>query len=109
MTIRMTVDTRKLDKLTKEMMPKAERIVKETAFKVEGRAKVNAPVDTGNLRSSIQTIDGDNELQKIVNVGANYGIHQEYGTYEMAAHPFLIPAVEKFRQEFIKRWKELFE
>lgn len=109
MTIGITVETRKLDKITKEMQPRAEKIISETAYQVEGKAKMNAPVDTGFLRSSIQTMDGENDLQKIVNVGAEYGIHQEYGTYKMAAHPFLIPAVEALRQKFVSAWKELFE
>lgn len=65
---------------------------------------------TGNLRNSIQaTMDTGNGLKWRVNVGAAYGIFLEFGTRKMVARPFLVPAVENFRQSFIDQIKALVE
>ena len=61
---------------------------------VRGKAVMNAPVDTGNLRGGIDfKID---ERQKSVGIGTDveYAIYQEKGTRKMKAQPFLTPAVE---------------
>lgn len=69
-------------------------LVARTAFKIEQRAKILAPVDTGNLRRSIQTaFEGD--LTAVVFVAAEYGIYVEFGTRRMRAQPFLLPAAEE--------------
>jgi HK97 gp10 family phage protein len=49
-------------------------------------------VVTGNLKSSI-IAKPEGKLRWVVNVGAPYGISLEYGTHNMAARPFLLPAV----------------
>ena len=48
-----TLDTKVLDKLIKHLDGNVEQAIASAAFMVEGRAKVNAPVDTGALRASI--------------------------------------------------------
>lgn len=58
-----------------------------------GAAKTKAPVDTGRLRSSISSMaDG---LQCEIGTNVEYAIYQEFGTYKMAAHPFLFPALSE--------------
>ena len=55
-----------------------------------GRASVGA-VDTGRLRSSIgasQSGDG-----AVAYAEENYAVYVEFGTYKMAAQPFLMPAL----------------
>jgi HK97 gp10 family phage protein len=53
----------------------------------------NAPVDTGFLRSSGQLDrEGDTPL---VGYAAEYSEHVEYGTSNMAAQPFLRPAMQE--------------
>ncbi|GIK73808.1 MAG: hypothetical protein BroJett021_27960 [Chloroflexota bacterium] len=67
------------------------------AFLVERAAKVKAPVDTGFLRNSIQTVSVT-DREAVVAVGAEYGIYQEMGTRFMRAQPFMRPALENNRE-----------
>lgn len=69
--------------------------VRETAFQVEADAKSLVPVDTGFLRSSIQTSIED-EFSAVVNVSATYAAYVEFGTSRpnSRAQPYLVPAVE---------------
>lgn len=88
-----------IPRMTAELVPRLAEVVKNTAFRIEGRAKVNSPVDTGFLRNSI-TSRMVSKLQAQVEVGAEYGIHVEYGTYKMGAQPYLRPAVSWAKQGF---------
>jgi len=101
------IDTRELDRIRAELKPRAQAILADTAHAVEERAKREAPVDTGALRSSINS-EQTGDYSWRVKDGVEYGIYQELGTSRMAAHPFLTPAVESMRQKFEKVWKELF-
>lgn len=102
------LDTTVLDRITRELQPKAEQIVKSGAFVLEGRAKQRAPVDTGALANSI-TSTRQAPLLWWVHDGVEYGIYQEFGTYKMAAQPFMVPSVESFRTEFNRMLAELFK
>jgi HK97 gp10 family phage protein len=67
---------------------------------IEGDAKRFAPVDTGNLRASIDSevrIEGvqEGDLAGFVGTNVEYAPFQELGTARMEANPFLRPAVEK--------------
>ncbi len=79
-------------------------IVAKTAADIETNAKAVVPVDTGNLKNSIQMDIShvSSDLHAEVNVGATYGAYVEYGTVKMAAKPFLTPAVELARKPFEK-------
>lgn len=71
---------------------------------VEGAAKAKAPFDTGHLRESITSqADGSH-----CDIGTNveYGIYQEFGTYKMAAHPFLVPALKENESEVVQAVKD---
>lgn len=100
------LDTTVLDKITAELQPRAQKIVKETAYEVMGRAVNAAPVDTGALKNSIH-VEETGALSAIVADGVEYGIYNELGTSRMAARPFLTPAVEAVRPRWGERWKEL--
>lgn len=114
------VDTKRLDELIAKLEPRASNIIKDTALDVEAEAKIHVPRDpqrppqdptqpvTGNLRNSIQAIKKQ-ALLWWVQVGADYGIYQELGTSRIPARPYLVPAVEKLRASFAKRWGELFK
>lgn len=84
----------------------ARSVVQKTVFDIEAGAKQNAPVDTGALKNSIQgQMTGPAEGE--VDVGAEYGAYQEYGTYKMAAQPYLVPAVEVVRPAWDAAMKQV--
>lgn len=95
----------RLPEISAGMVPKAEAAVTATVAMIEASAKGQAPVDTGNLRNSIQGQSGG--LEGRVNCGASYGIYQEFGTYKMAAQPFMVPAAEAARGPFMAAVAEI--
>lgn len=103
----MSVDARKLRKIIADLKPGADRILRTSAFTIEGGAKQRAPVATGALRASIHT-EPKGPLFYRVTDGVEYGVFQELGTHRMAAQPFMVPAVEEERKHFEKAWAELF-
>lgn len=103
----VTLDTRRLHALQATLEPRAQQILNKVTFDVEADAKERAPVDTGALKNSIHSTLG--RLSNIVGTGIEYAIYQEFGTYRMAAHPFLIPALERHRAAFLAAWKQLFK
>lgn len=118
----VVLDTSVLDKITKELEPKASRIVRQYGIAIAGDAVKRAPVDTGNL---INTILANSKLISNlvfrVQDGTEYGIFVELGhitalrtgNYNVrrfvAAKPFLVPAVEAWRNKFIAAFSELFK
>lgn len=63
-------------------------------------------VDTGALINSIQmTAKGPFEVW--IHDGVEYGIYLELGTHNMAARPFMKPAIENYRKDFISGWSKL--
>lgn len=113
-----------LDGVRDRAVKELDAAVRATAFAVEGSAKQGAPVDTGALRASIYTVtsqgsgggkaaavasarrpdqafDSGGEvkpLTALVVVGAQYGVHLEYGTVHMPAQPYLYPALAAHRE-----------
>lgn len=75
-------------------------VVKKTAADIEAGAKARAPVDTGFLRTSIQS-EMTGESEATISVGAEYGAFVEYGTRKTPAQPFLTPAVDAARPAFL--------
>jgi len=110
------IDTSKLDKLLQELEPKASRVVRASAFAVEGDAKTRAPIDTSALRNSIKTetnYEGD-PLRAAVEDGVEYGIYQELGFHhhisgQFIQNPFMIPALEAERPKFEKEIRRFFK
>lgn len=85
---------KKLDPLTKAAMGRG---VQKAALKVEGDAKLAAPVDTGALRSSINTSGSSSSDSVTASVGTNleYAPYVELGTSKSKAQPFLQPSLQK--------------
>lgn len=76
-----------------EIQPKAELAVAKTAYDIVGTAQVLVAVDTGFLKSTIDTdVDG---LDAEVGPTAEYGGYVEEGTSKMAAQPYLGPAFDQ--------------
>ena len=73
----------------------AAAATRAAAAGIERDAKLAAPVDTGNLRSSITTSIAMNGLRAEVGPTAEYAEWVETGTSRMAAQPFLFPAVDR--------------
>lgn len=44
---------------------------------------------------------------RILHDGTDYGVHQEFGTHKMAAHPFMTPAIEHVRPVYNEGLKQL--
>lgn len=84
----------KIDPLTKSAM---ERGVRRAGLKVEGDAKMVTPVDTGALRSSINTTSSSTANSATATVGSNleYAAYVELGTSKSSAQPFLQPSLQK--------------
>ncbi len=80
---------------SKSLRARASQVVRKVAFDTEATAKQLAPVDTGNLRSSITTqVTGDG-LSATVVATASYAHWVESGTSRMAPQPFMGPATEQ--------------
>ncbi len=77
--------------------PVAYEVSMEIADKIIAEAKRICPIDTGQLRSSIQIYD-ENTAKATVQLAANtsYAAFVEWGTSRMKAQPYMRPAVQKF-------------
>lgn len=74
--------------------------VNKARLDIEALAKTVVPVDTGYLKNSIES-RMTSPMQAEITVGAEYGVHVEYGTTKMPARPFLSPAIDRVRAPFI--------
>ena len=106
MSVKVTTETKILDKIVSQINPRAEQAVKDTAFMVQAKSAIAAPYETGALSASM-TAEQEGTFQWIVRDGVTYGIFNELGTYKMGAHPFLTPAVESERQPMVERMKKV--
>ena len=68
---------------------------------VETYAKVNAPVDTGFLRSSIQ-VDEVTPMEAIIGPHTDYAEHVEFGTSRTEAQPYMRPALDEHEGEILQ-------
>jgi HK97 gp10 family phage protein len=71
---------------------------------IEGRAKMRAPVDTGNLRNSIQTraqSTGASSAQVTVGTSVDYAAAQEFGAPSrgLPARPYMRQALNDNRDK----------
>lgn len=86
----------------------SEKSVLQIGINVSNQAKANAPIDTGQLKSSIgykaqtdQTAAPGlsttiNENEVAVGSAVEHATYQEFGTRKMAAQPFLRPAIDVY-------------
>lgn len=81
-----------------QMRQKMDRAAQKVGMFVEGQAKLNAPVDTGDLRNSISHEVESTETNSKVYVGSNkeYAATVEFGFSPkgIPAQPYLRPSVE---------------
>ncbi len=65
----------------------------EGALVIAVQAENNCPVDTGFLRSTVFVREVGSDVE--VGFEAPYASYVEFGTYKMAAQPFLRPALDE--------------
>ena len=92
-----------------EIDRKVKHEVKRASAETNRLAQHHAPVDTGYLRRSIVMELLNNGFVGYVCANAHYAPYQEFGTRFMAAQPFMGPAVNKTRPEFMANMKKLLE
>ena len=122
-----------LKELPDEIKDDVRKVVKNSAFNIERNAKSSASVKTGHLRRSISTKMGDMEAT-IHTSNLKYAPMVEFGTrphiiraknkkalyWKGASHPvkqvnhpgskakpYLIPAFEKEKDQFLEKLKEV--
>ena len=99
-TFNISVDTEGLKRIVGNCDSMPPEIVRGFGFTVEAYAVGYAPYDTGWLMNSIQSFMIAESTARIQS-DADYDIYQELGTYKMAAHPFLSPAIEQVAGMFL--------
>lgn len=101
-----------LKKINKKVKTDIEEALTNSALIVERDAKINAPVDTGRLRSSITHKENDyGSDNPSVEIGTNvqYAEAVEYGTSKQSAQPFLFPAYSGNKQRILKEFAKVFK
>lgn len=89
---RTEVDTRVLDDIIANIGRNEREGNRIAAARVAGRARINAPVDTGALRNSIQDLPGERNVMYVI-VGVEYGADVHFGTTRMPGRPYLAEAI----------------
>jgi HK97 gp10 family phage protein len=96
MSVKLNIVKNDLPKIPQHLRQAVADALTKAAHVHESLAKQLAPVDTGNLRNSIQVETEANEsaLKSEVQVNAEYGIYVELGTVHQSSQPFFSPAFE---------------
>lgn len=102
---KVKISTRVLDRILDNSKKNADDANKKVADEIVEIAKNNAPVVSGELKNSIETVS-DNGKSYVV-VGADHGGFVEFGTSKMAAQPYLAPAVREVRRRMAKHYKKV--
>ena len=92
--VTVTIDATRFNKWLDSAPDKVVRaignVIQKTAYLIERGAKVNAPVDTGRLRSSISA--SIRPMTATIAANVNYAVFVHEGTRYMASRPFLFDA-----------------
>jgi HK97 gp10 family phage protein len=86
--------------LQHNLLIKAHGAFQETGQKMVGYAYGICPVRTGYLRSTIY-FEMTEQLNYEFGAKADYAIFVEFGTWKMAAQPFIRPAYEAYQTEIL--------
>lgn len=85
---------KRLQRQPNKVKAEAKRVVDNTALRVEKKAVILAPHDTGYLEQHIVS-SSDGPLSAKVVAEAEYSVYQEFGTRKMPAYPFMTPAMKQ--------------
>ncbi|MEK6479608.1 HK97-gp10 family putative phage morphogenesis protein [Catalinimonas sp. 4WD22] len=102
--------SRKIDKANSHVKEQVKKEFQMATLEVETKAKQRVPVDTGRLRSSIQS-DFSNIGKFLTRVFTNveYSKWIEFGSSRMKAKPFLNPAFQEVKAKLINNLKRIFK
>lgn len=106
LTVRVTRND--FAKIAHGLEPKLATIVTATTLEIAAHAKEIVPVKTHNLQRSIHT-EHPERLRGLAGTDVEYARFVEYGTVNMAAQPYLTPAVEAARAKFVGRVRRVFD
>ena len=91
-----------------QVQVRAAMACNKAALDTQRDARVLAPVDTGNLRGSIQVRPASAALtEATVGPEAEYGVYVEYGTSRMAAQPYMRPAADRHGPAFVQAFERM--
>ena len=94
----------KLNAMGGNVLDALGKAVEQTTQVAISDAEANVAVDTGMLMQSIvhgsDVVYNTDSVTGIVGTSAYYAIYQEMGTVKMAAHPFLMPALNANKSTF---------
>ena len=97
MELKITIDATSFADFLKKSPKEFERAVQNAIYKgallIERFSKINAPVDTGRLRSSIST--DLRPLEATIGPHVNYAIFVHEGTRFITGRPFMKNAAEQ--------------
>ena len=74
----------------------AQFTLEQAAIFVQGQAMLLAPVDTGNLRNSVQRKMVSDDVAEVW-TDVEYAVYQEFGTRHQPGTPFMRPAAGLLR------------
>ena len=90
-SISVNSEARDINSPVRQITDRLPQAIPAGAEAVTDTARGMCPVDTGTLKGSIGASGGGESAE--VFAGADYAVHVEFGTYKMAAQPFLVPAL----------------
>ena len=107
----MAVEIKGLDRLMSKLNAMGGNVLDALGKAVEhttqvaiSDAEANVAVDTGMLKQSIvhgsDVVYNTDSVTGIVGTSAYYAIYQEMGTVKMAAHPYMMPALNDNKSTF---------
>lgn len=108
-------DLRKLsarfDQANARVVSRVRMALVKTAYDIQGDARMFAPVDTGNLRNSINVGPvknrGRGNMHVEIGPSAEYGAYVEFGTSRMAPRAYMGPALDRNSPGFLSAMEEI--
>lgn len=107
--IQLHVTRNDFGRIAAELAPKISAVVVATTLEVEGEAKNDVAVLTGNLRRSLHSAFSEDLTHGAMGTDVEYAPYVEYGTSRMAAQPYVTPAVERARAPFLEAVRKVFD
>ena len=89
-----------------------ENTMRTTIGKAQAKSKALAPVRTGFMQNNIEVAITESNPDRVVgqiNAKADYSSFNEFGTYKMAARPFISPSVKAVTPWFFSAMKKALE